>query len=332
MTAQHLHQDYERWVASHPEAHREFRDAIEDVLDDAGVTYDRVTSRVKKWRSFKAKSTKRDASGELLYPHPMRDIHDLIGVRITTYHSTEIPLVIEVMKRSFTVVKSIDKAAETRVSGGFGYGSHHLIAKVGDQIEELQHYKGMTVEIQLRTVLQHAWAEFEHDIRYKSPGGTIDPRVDRAFTLAAGLIELADQQFDQIAAIHNEVPEHNSDVKLSAATLPGVLAVVLGSRFPSSRSNYYGWLEELLSLNGITLMSELKELLSEADIAAVEKTMKYRFPPGQVRIIDDLLLKRFGQQHIDRTRDTGTRAASRPDRLAKRLKTMQAAGIVATNV
>ena len=45
-------------------------------------------------------------------------------------------------------------------------------------------------------MLQHAWAEFEHAIRYK---GTIPeehaPDLDRRFTLAAGLLELADREF-----------------------------------------------------------------------------------------------------------------------------------------
>jgi ppGpp synthetase/RelA/SpoT-type nucleotidyltranferase len=53
--------------------------------------------------------------------------------------------------------------------------------------------------VQIRTVLQHAWAEFEHDIRYK---GTIPdehaPDLDRRFTLAAGLLELADREFSTI--------------------------------------------------------------------------------------------------------------------------------------
>ena len=58
--------------------------------------------------------------------------------------------------------------------------------------------------MQIRTVLQHAWAEFEHDIRYKRSGEAPDPQIDRAFTLAAGLIELADQQFSAIRDRHRD--------------------------------------------------------------------------------------------------------------------------------
>src|SRR4051812_13488869 len=70
--------------------------------------------------------------------------------------------------------------------GRFGYASRHLQLEVD----------GRVVQVQLRTVLQHAWAEFEHDIRYK---GTVPTEhaseFDRRFTLAAGLLELADQEF-----------------------------------------------------------------------------------------------------------------------------------------
>src|SRR5699024_9109023 len=92
----------------------------------------------------------------------------------------------------FEVIKSVDKAAETRVAGGFRYECHHLVLRVTEDVEDLADYVGMRFEVQVRTVLQHAWAEFEHEIRYKQGPGAQTHQVDRLFTLAAGLIELAD--------------------------------------------------------------------------------------------------------------------------------------------
>ncbi|AGF72855.1 GTP pyrophosphokinase [Corynebacterium halotolerans] len=318
---------YHDWVRVHPHAADEFRDAVEDLLTDAGVTFDRVTARVKDWSSFKAKARKRREDGSWLYPDPWTDVHDIVGVRVTTFHSTEIPAALAVLRESFTVRRSVNKTAETRVAGGFGYGSHHLVLEVPASVEDLADYEGLAFEVQLRTVLQHAWAEFEHDIRYKRGSPVMDPQVDRAFTLAAGLIELADQQFDQIAALQQSGNSPDEDVDLSAETLPGVLAVLLGNRFPRSRSEHYRWLEELLMANGITTVAELDELLNDADIDAVHAAINYRFRPGQVRLIDDLLLRRFGQAHIDRTGATGTRAGQRPQRLSSRLRLMRDAHI-----
>lgn len=317
---------YHDWLRQHPGAATAFREAIEEMLVDAGVSFDRVAARVKTWRSLKAKAMQRTEYGDFRYPDPWHDIKDIIGIRITTYFSADIPVVLDVLGKQFTVLKSVDKAAETRIAGGFGYGSHHVILQVPEDTEDLSEYRGFTFEVQVRTVLQHAWAEFEHDIRYKGTDEH-DPRIDRAFALAAGLIELADQQFDQIARIQGEAPAAGDDVELSAETLPGVLAMLVGNRFPRSRSEYFSWLEEILAVNGITTVRELRELLDDTDIAAVEAALKYQFVPGQVRIIDDLLLRRYGTLHIERTKDLGRHAAQRANRLKKRLAVMVNAGI-----
>ena len=256
---------YHDWVRTHPTAAADFTAAIEDVLDDAGVVYDRVTARVKGWPSLKAKAKKKKTDGSPAYPAPWEDIHDVVGARITVYHSTVIPTVIDVLSKAFEVSRSVDKAAETRISGGFGYGSHHLIVRVkaaAAGLEELGAYEGMSFEIQIRTVLQHAWAEFEHDIRYKQGSKPPTPQVDRLFTLAAGLIELADQQFDDIAALMDVGPGTETTVEITAATLPGVLAMLLGDTYPHSRSDRYHFLEELLEAHGIDSLAKLKELLN----------------------------------------------------------------------
>lgn len=329
---QQLHQRYQEFCTRYPNAAADFLGAIEDVLSDAGLTYDHVTARVKEWRSLRSKSRKRRPDGTLMYPHPWQDIHDLIGVRVTTYHSTEIPRIIEALTEVFEVRRSVDKTAQTRVSGSFGYGSHHLILRVPPArvAPVLQAYAGREFEVQIRTVLQHAWAEFEHDIRYKRRGNTgkLAPEVDRAFTLAAGLIELADQQFDLIAAQQSATDTTapiDLDVKFTAETLPGIIALLHGNTIPQSRLEHYHWLEELLHAHGLTTVAQLTELMSPANLERVKMALHYTFQPGQVRIIDDLLLAAFGEEHIAKTGTTGNFPAQRPARLRHRLALINAA-------
>ena len=329
---QQLHQRYQEFCTRYPNAAADFLGAIEDVLSDAGLTYDHVTARVKEWRSLRSKSRKRRPDGTLMYPHPWQDIHDLIGVRVTTYHSTEIPRIIEALTEVFEVRRSVDKTAQTRVSGSFGYGSHHLILRVPPArvAPVLQAYAGREFEVQIRTVLQHAWAEFEHDIRYKRRGNTgkLAPEVDRAFTLAAGLIELADQQFDLIAAQQSTTDTTapiDLDVKFTAETLPGIIALLHGNTIPQSRLEHYHWLEELLHAHGLTTVAQLTELMSPANLEQVKTALHYTFQPGQVRIIDDLLLAAFGEEHIAKTGTTGNFPAQRPARLRHRLALINAA-------
>ncbi len=324
-TIARLGSTYHAWVAVHPDAGTAFQQALVELLGDAGVNFDRVDVRIKSWPSLKAKARKQ-RDGAYVYPDPWNDIRDVVGARITVLHSTEIPAVLTLLADEFEVLRSVDKAQETRIAGGFGYGSHHVVLRVTDNSENLESYAGTQFEVQIRTVLQHAWAEFEHDIRYKRSGEAPDPQIDRAFTLAAGLIELADQQFDQIASINN--PHHSVDTgvdaELAPETLPGVLTVLLGSRFPLSRPSDYRFLMELLRAHDIETVSQLAELVNAADLEAVGSAMNYAFVPGQVRIIDDVLLNRFATEHIERTAELGNRPKLRRDRLGTRLAALRA--------
>jgi hypothetical protein len=64
-------------------------------------------------------------------------------------------------------------------------------------LAEYRRYADLKAEIQVRSVLQHAWAEIEHDLGYKTALGV--PRdVRRSFSRLAGLLELADKEFVSI--------------------------------------------------------------------------------------------------------------------------------------
>jgi hypothetical protein len=187
-----------------------------------------------------------------------------------------------------------DMGRETASAGRWGYASRHLLVAVeGEQ---------QPASIQIRTVLQHAWAEFEHDIRYKGsvPEGDA-PDLDRRFTLAAGLLELADREFSEIRErLRSTTPMEPSQSEDPRIATP-VLATFLGNRFPDagwSRTEHYGWISGLLLELGVASLDELEAVLDRVDPDGVNNAMAYRFPPGAVRRLDDLLLAVFGQRYI----------------------------------
>ena len=164
---------------------------VRTLLDDAGINYLSVTGRAKSVASFAAKAD-RSVDGRPVYVDPLREITDQVGVRVITYIHSDVSAVAELMRDQLTVIDDRDMGQETAREGRFGYASRHLLVRhdpLGDR----------PAQVQVRTVLQHAWAEFEHAIRYK---GTIPeehiPDLDRRFTLAAGLLELADREFSLI--------------------------------------------------------------------------------------------------------------------------------------
>ena len=281
---------------------------VTSLLDEAGINYLSISGRTKSIASFAEKAV-RVADGVRLYADPLREIGDQLGVRVITYVRTDVAAVADLLADQVVVTDDRDLGRETASEGRFGYASRHLQITL-DSAREGQpayaHLRGRNVQVQIRTVLQHAWAEFEHDIRYK---GTV-PRehahdFDRRFTLAAGLLELADQEFttirdrlrgpvtqaDQLATSSGDDPR--LDARELAAFLAGQYADA-----GWSRSDHYVWVSGLLLELGITSLDELGEVLRSTDEAAILERMDYRYPPGAVRRLDDALLATYGDRYI----------------------------------
>ncbi len=275
------------------------------LLDDAGINYLSVTGRAKSVASFAAKAD-RTVDGAPLFLDPLEEITDQIGVRVITYLRSDVTAVADLLDDQLRVLDDRDMGQETARQGRFGYASRHLLVSVdpgrGTAPEEL---RGRRAQVQVRTVLQHAWAEFEHAIRYK---GTIPeeyaPELDRRFTLAAGLLELADREFSMIRdQLQATVADHPVDVDASDPRIAAEdLATFLAGRYADagwSRTDHYEWVSGLLLELGITSLDELAGLLTSVDSAAINARMDYRYPPGAVRRLDDALLAVFGPAYLE---------------------------------
>jgi predicted RNase H-like nuclease/ppGpp synthetase/RelA/SpoT-type nucleotidyltranferase len=287
----------------HPElveAGREAVDQVTGILDDAGINYLSITGRTKSVTSF-AEKARRTAEGARLYPDPLHDIGDQIGVRVITYVHSDVAAVADLLHDQVVVLDDRDMGRETAQEGRFGYASRHL------QVE----LAGRVVQVQIRTVLQHAWAEFEHDIRYKGTMPDEHARdFDRRFTLAAGLLELADREFSTIRdRLRNEPGSSSgSEVAITAATgdedpriEPRELAAFLAGQYADagwSRTDHYAWISGLLLELGITGLVELGEVLRAGEPDEILERMEYRYPPGAVRRLDDALLAAYGERYV----------------------------------
>ncbi len=278
---------------------------VQAVLDEAGINYLSVTGRIKSVASFAAKAGRR-VDGELQFPDPLRDITDQIGVRVITYVLSDVAAVAELLADQVLVTDDRDMGQETASQGRFGYASRHLLITL-DAAREAQPdhapLRGRLAAVQIRTVLQHAWAEFEHDIRYK---GTVpDEHVrefDRRFTLAAGLLELADREFSTIRdRLRSNLAEMTDSQDDDPRIDPRELAAFLAGQYPDSgwsRTDHYDWISGLLLELGITSLQELSEVLRPVNELDLTARMAYRYPPGAVRRLDDALLAAFGERYI----------------------------------
>ncbi len=298
------------YAERHPElrlAADQFVQLVTSILDDAGINYLSVTGRAKSVASFAAKAA-RTVDGRPSFTDPIREITDQIGIRVITYVHSDVQAVADLLDDQVVVHDDRDMGLETASEGRFGYASRHLLVGLDDaRADQAAHelLRGRQAQVQIRTVLQHAWAEFEHDIRYK---GTIPdehvPDFDRRFTLAAGLLELADREFSTIRdRLRTEMtgpsPEpQDDDPRIS----PRELAAFLAGQFADagwSRTDHYAWISGLLLELGITSLDELGDTLRPVDADALTQRMNYRYPPGAVRRLDDALLWAYGATYVE---------------------------------
>jgi hypothetical protein len=98
---------------------------------------------------------------------------------------------------------------------GLGKVSHGKMNTTRSGLAEYQSYKDLKLEVQVRTILQHAWAEMEHDIQYKSPNA-IPTLIKRRFIALAGLLEIADREFQ---TLQDENERHESNIENYIASL-----------------------------------------------------------------------------------------------------------------
>jgi ppGpp synthetase/RelA/SpoT-type nucleotidyltranferase len=299
------------YAAAHPDlvlAGEEAVRLVVSLLDEAGINYLTVSGRTKSVASFAEKAT-RSADGVRLYADPLREIGDQLGVRVITYVRDDVAAVADLPADQVVVTDDRDLGRETASEGRFGYASRHLqitLDAAREGVPAYAHLPGRNVQVQIRTVLQHAWAEFEHDIRYK---GTVPPEhahdFDRRFTLAAGLLELADQEFATIRDRLRGPVAHDDHVPAAAADDPRLdareLAAFLAGQYADagwSRSDHYAWVSGLLLELGITSLDELGDVLRAADEEWIRRQMDYRYPPGAVRRLDDALLATYGERYV----------------------------------
>lgn len=154
-----------------------------------------IESRTKTLDSVQEKILRQDKH----YRYPLHEITDFVGLRLICYYLEDIDKVGEVLKNTFSIdwKNSVDRRHLFQSADRFGYQSVHYVIEIGDKLgqkADWKPFKGLKAEIQVRTVLQHAWAAIEHSLQYKAEYGV--PRaLRRRFHRLSALLDLADEEF-----------------------------------------------------------------------------------------------------------------------------------------
>lgn len=205
---------------------------VREMLHEAGVEAHTVTSRVKSRESLSDKLVRPGREYSKL-----ADVTDVAGVRITTYFADDVDRVAERMGQWFDIDSnnSVDRR-ETLDPDRFGYLSLHHVVGFGTERETLPEYGqygGLKAEVQTRSILQHAWAEIEHDLGYKTRE-EVPREVRRRFSALAGMLEIADREFE---SLRNELKEYERDVQERIEKEPQLVEINKASLFAFVQEN-----------------------------------------------------------------------------------------------
>lgn len=286
---------------------------IARLLASEGIELHSVSHRCKSVNSFKGKLDKKSTYESL------EQVTDLAGVRLITHYEDDVDRVAQIIESEFVVdaVNSIDKR-KALDPDRFGYLSlHYVISLRADRaaLKEYRSFEGLKAEVQIRSILQHTWAEIEHDTGYKSTV-EVPKHIRRRFSRLAGLLELADQEFIGIRealknysleiAVQVETAvggdEDNLDVfidKVSLAkfyevdslveTLDGKISKILGTSVGAGLEHALGDIQRF-KVVGIETLSQLKsELAANQDLVLA----RARYIAKQSHSVDSDIQLRF---------------------------------------
>jgi ppGpp synthetase/RelA/SpoT-type nucleotidyltranferase len=210
------------------------RDLLLELLDRAGIDAEVVEARTKTVDSF---VNKLQDEGQRRYRDPISEMRDLVGLRIVTYIVGDAIKVGEVLEKNFEILweRSPIASGDNGDHDRFGYVSDQYEVRLNGKravLDEWAAFADLAAEVQVRTVLQHAWAAISHKLEYKAEREA--PRkLRRQLSRISALLEVADKEFselteaaarldaDYVAALETG----NFDIEINADSLAAFLKV-----------------------------------------------------------------------------------------------------------
>lgn len=169
-------------------------DRVRARVDSGAVSLQIVSSRAKEVDTAIGKIARKN------YTDPFKQMTDLVGVRFVVLISPQIDPIASIIESEECWTASLDRDVDGEIAAApeqFSYQSKHYVVRAKEDINhEGQTIKaGLPCEIQIRTIMQHAYAEITHDSIYKPSAGKIPPKARRFVASSMALIETADHLF-----------------------------------------------------------------------------------------------------------------------------------------
>lgn len=284
---------------------------LEESLKRRNINVHSVNARAKDPSSFgkKASQPSDEDPTKPKYTNPLVQITDLAGIRIITYFPSTLAEIDDMPPEEFSVIERTNKGAKLIEEDRFGYQSIHYLVKLTTHRTRLPEYgpfADTTAEIQVRTILQHAWAEIEHDIQYKSTS-VIPTEIRRRFMSLAGMLEIADREFQAIQdadrkltdEARSRVEEGQLDqVEVTPDSVKAFLDKRLGRDGRISDFSYI-WVAKLLKKLGFETLDQVESCIhgySDDHLSRIAGGGRH----GQTTRFEYMLLAGMGENFLQR--------------------------------
>jgi len=314
---------YERHVDGLLALEAAFRNHLGGALRLARLDDARLETRTKALESFQEKASKSDGRGGFKYADPTTQLTDLVGARVLVPLSADVAPVAGLVQRLYVVEEMSDQRADSMLDVP-GYQSLHFLVRFRDEDRD---GLGLTdkgvpdrpVEVQVRSILQHAWAALQHDLMYKGERAPTD-QVRRRLIALAGLLELADQEFMSVRLAHGDAAGLLDDAHAGGFDVAGVRAwaeAVVGDEADTEPTAWAAALRPVLTALGATTADEATALLGDwaGSGSELARAVRATRPWATASYVADLALRiALGADYLARREVTDPAAAEALDR------------------
>ena len=166
--------------------------------------------RLKSFNSFFNKmSHLRNGNNKLV------EINDFLGIRIICPFIEDLSQVEQIITENFSI-QEVERKGEKNSFREFSYDSIHLLIDIEDECENgvIPHVRKVC-EIQLRTILQEAWAEIEHELIYKANFSLLNEPIKRKLASLNASLTLSDIIFQEIRDYQKEIESRRQKCRTS---------------------------------------------------------------------------------------------------------------------
>ncbi|AXG75101.1 hypothetical protein DVK85_13020 [Flavobacterium arcticum] len=203
-----IEKEYHEIENDYTDFFKEIKRTIEKLLIEKNIPIAfNIYGRKKQLSSIQEKLS----SGRFTVKKTITEINDLVGLRIVLLFPEYKKDIIDLLSSEFELLNS-KVLKDEQSPDKFGYNSTHLILKIKEEwltVPDWRNHSEKKIEVQIRTLSEHIWAEISHTLFYKREEN-IPNIINRDLYRVSALLEVVDEKLQNIKS---QVEKHYNYIK-----------------------------------------------------------------------------------------------------------------------